>query len=360
MTSYEVIGGAPLAFDALVPMFESPDPAVSLVSPFLTIPELNFSDIRPFRIRSSAGFNVATIETGTAEPWGDLALRVSGFDREATNLVKVQFAPSAGEPIEVEVDTSVADQLTEGDHVVRPELLAGKHGFLGFGKAEVTFEQDPEQEPWESDFLLPVLRLHRPKRPGCSGVLSVGSATSTTADATFEALGMGGGAGVKFTTALNSSYQAPSRCLEVCHPAKIMIVWGRTLFNGTEFSYGTRVTITEVDTDTKTYQPIPASVDACNRPSSSIESMQRLTQLIDKRKNKKGETDDITISIERQASAKVKIGFSGGKVPITLSVDLTRSVTQSMSVKTTLEAGARYLGYSPSRRGTLELCWTTK
>jgi hypothetical protein len=360
MTSYEVIGGAPLAFDAMVPMFESPDPAVSLVSPFLTVPESNVSEIRPFKVRSFAGLNVDAMDFGTTEPWRDLALRVSRFEPEAANLVTVQFMPLAGEPIEVEMDTSVADQLTEGDHVVRPELLAGKHGFLGFGKAEVVFEQDPEQEIWDADFMLPVLRLHRPKRPGCSSVLSVGSAASTAADATLEALGMGGGGGVKFTTALNSSYQAPSRCLEVCHPAKMKIVWGRTLFNGTEFSYGTRVTISEVDTDTKTDRPIPASVDACNRSSSSIESIQRLTKLVDKRQNKKGEIEDITISFERQASAKVKIGFSSGKVPITLSVDLTRSVTQSMSVKTTLEAGARYLGYSPSRRGTLELCWTTK
>jgi hypothetical protein len=360
MTSYEVIDGAPLAFDALVPMFESPDPTVSFVSPFLTVPESTVSEIRPFKMKSFAALNVAAIDFGATEPWVDLAPRVTSFEPEATNLVKVQFAPSAGEPIEVEMDTGVADQLTEGDHVVRPELLAGKRGFLGFGKAEVVFEQDPEQEIWEADFLLPVLRLHRPKRPGCSAVLSVGSATSMAADATLEALGIGGGGGVKWTTALNSSYQAPSRCLEVCHPAKIKIVWGRTLFNGTEFSYGTRVTITEVDTDTKIDQPIPASVDACNRPSSSIESIQRLTKLIDKCQNKKGETEDIATSFERQASSKVKIGFSGGKVPITLSVDLTRSVTQSMSVKTTLEAGARYLGYSPSRRGTLELCWTIK
>lgn len=360
MTSYETIPGAPLAYDALVPMFESPDPAVSLVSPFITVPESTVSEIRPFKIRSLTGLDVAAVDAGTSEPWGDWALRVTRFDRQSTDMVRVQFASSAGEPVDVEMDTSVAEQLTEGDRVVRPALLAGRRRFLGFGKAEVVFEQDPEQEVWEVDFMLPVLRLHRPKQPGCSAVLSVGSATSTAADATLEALGMGGGGGVKWTTSLNSSYQAPTRCLEVCHPAKIKIVWGRTLFNGTEISYGTRVTITQVDTGTKTDQPIPASVDACRRPSSSIEPVQRLTEHIDKRRNKKGETDDIAISFERQASAKVKIGFSGGKVPITLSVGLARSVTQSMSVRTTLEAGARYLGYSPSRRGVLEVCWTTK
>ena len=360
MTSYDVIGGVPLAFDALVPMFQSPDPAVSLVSPFLTVPESASSEIPPFKFDELPELGVHTIDLAATEPWGNLALRVTRFDEAAANSVMVQFAPAAGEPIQVQVDTSVAAQLTEGDHVVRPELLAWKPGFLGFGKAEVVFEQDPEQEPWEADVSLPVLRVHRPKRPGCSAVLSIGSATSTAADATIEALGMGGGGGVKLTTSLNSSYQAPTRCLEVCHPAKMKIVWGRTLFNGTEISYGTRVTVTEVDTDKITDRPIPASVDACNYPPSTIKSEQRLTKLINKRQNRRGETSDIAISFERQASAKVKIGFSAAKVPMTLAVDITRSTSQSMIVKTTLEAGASYLGYSPSMRGILEVCWTTK
>jgi hypothetical protein len=359
MASYEVINDAPLAMDALVPMFESPDPAVSLASPFLTVPESTIGGIHSFAVKPNPGFDIAGVGYANAESLTQAAWRVIGFGEVAPDSVNVRFAGLAGAPIEVEIGTDVADHLTEGVYVVRPELLARKNGFFGFGRAEVTFEPDPEQETWEADVLLPVLRVHRPRRTGCTAKLTIGSGRSASADVKMEALGMGGGGGVKWTTTLSSSYLAPSRCLEVCHPAKVRTVWGRTLFNGTEISYGARVTVAEVENNI-VERGIPAGVDDCNRPSATIESTQQATGIIDRRQSKKGEIQEIDQSFELQASAKVKIGIAGGKVPINLSVDLTRSTTRTMAVRTTLEAGARYMGYSPSRQGTLELCWTTK
>ena len=266
--------------------------------------------------------------------------------------------------IECDIPSKAALSIEPGQMVFGAKrLLQTRKKLLGFVSVDIEFVPDAEP-PTRIPILLPLVRIHRPRRKGCEATYVFATETAKDAEGTIEVLGLGGGGGFKITIAYERGYTARTHCVEHVMPAVLELQAGTTLVDGTDVAYGLRATVTDPGTNSIEVRKIPPASDGCGRPETELAGMPM------KERNlvhvPRADSFSEKFRLVREVRGKVALGLElTSPVPIKLGFDYVRSSTQEASIETALTPGGRYLAYGPSpARGAtleqqLEICWTT-
>lgn len=242
--------------------------------------------------------------------------------------------------------------------VLEPQLLGTIGAGIRLHPVKVEFAPDPAQDPWDSDVWLPVARVHRPARRGCSSVYTTTDRQSVTHSANFSVGGMGGGGYTNFTVEFTREYPAKAKCKEARVLAELEVRFGTTLIDGNAVAYGTRVTVRNVRPEERGYADIPPEVDFCGWPPEKMPRAGRVSWDLHEATGAEGDTPGDTMKIGREAAGTLSVGVTFGRVPVTLSMAYTRACAKDSMVETRFAPGAKYLGYTPHSGSALERCWT--
>lgn len=243
-----------------------------------------------------------------------------------------------------------SDLLHEGRYIVR--------------KVRVEFRRDPNTEDWRLPVSLPLLRVHRPHRDGCTAELVARTTIKSEGSATFEFLGINGGAGIGWTTQLATKLAAGTICKEEVVPATLIVEHGATVINGKAYAYGTRYRIVDVNLSHRTSRQVPPEVDRCGAPPSPSPAPAPLFWgIFDKTQVPSGDADRDDETAKIGSTGYVTVGL-GAEVPSTslkLSVEMKRTLEWEFELTTTLKGGAKYLRFpvAPSvEQLPFEICWS--
>jgi hypothetical protein len=228
----------------------------------------------------------------------------------------------------------------------------------------VEFAAVRNTDVWRVPIDLPLVRVHRPLHPGCSGVATISSGTGTSVEATLEFMGLKGGGGRGFRTELSSKYTATSVCKEEVVPATLLVEHGATLLNGEAIAYGARYQVVDVKRHERRTQPIAPSADPCQHPPSSTpDPVPEFWATFDKTAIPPGEGDSDREGARFGTTGYVTVGVGAelGSAPLKLSVEMKRAMEAEYAVETTLTGGARYLRFpvcSAAEALPYEICWS--
>jgi hypothetical protein len=288
----------------------------------------------------------------------EIAPAQTGFSRVGLGRLGVR-------EVAVTMPTETASYLEPGQAVLGPERLFSARKLFGFGQIDVDFVPDPEQ-PEPVSIWLPLVRVHCPHHSGCTATYSSETGTGEETAVTLSILGIGGGGGEKLIGSLGEEYTTPEgQCLELAVPAKLQMLIGRTVVDGTDVAYGMRGKVFDVDPNGTIERLVPAENDSCNRPLSMI-SQQAIVDALDRR-NGAAQAATKTITLERELHGKVSVGLEvGGQVPLKFGIEYLRTASQKTTIKTALGRGAHYTAFAPNLEPglrleqQLEVCWTTQ
>jgi hypothetical protein len=251
-----------------------------------------------------------------------------------------------------------ASLLAQGPVLHRSEQLAKPGLFVRLRGVRVDFVPDDAQPAWESAVWLPVARIHRPKHRGCKAVYSLVATSGETLEAKFAVSGLGVNGETKFAVETSQELPATSACKELSIRARCSIVFGTTYVAGRPVAYGSRILISDIDGSESRYRDLPASLDLCGWSEEKAPARGRT---IERLSTASGGVDDAKtdlFAIDREVAGTMALGVEFAKVPVTLSIQYTRTSSQRTVLQTRLMPGADYLGYLPRPDNPMEKCWT--
>lgn len=231
-------------------------------------------------------------------------------------------------------------------------------------RLRVEFLRNPNIEEWQIPVYLPLLRIHRPHRDGCTAEAIARATGGTENSATFEFLGINKGRGQGFTTELSLTFRAGDICKEEVIPATLIVEHGATLVDGQPVAYGARYGIVGVKPSEQKTRPVPSGIDRCQRtPSPLPQPTPPGWRTFDKRAVPPSDANKDDIGTKFGSTDYVSVGLGGGlaSAPLSLSVEMKRTVKWEYEVNTTLKGGAWYLCFpaSPSAQQLpFEMCWS--
>jgi hypothetical protein len=291
--------------------------------------------------------------------------QVTAIDHLTEGTARVSFGRLGRRELDATLAGQAADELQPGDSVVGPEKLwQGRGGKLGLGRASVEFVPDPDP-PKPVPIWVPLMRLHRPYGEGCTATYSSESADVRNVNLAVKILGVGAEGGFKVGVSLLDEYVARSACIETVIPAKLQLLPGKTVVNGTEVAYGIRAKVTEIEPEKQKPRRVPAEEDDCERSAAELDGFE--VKPYDERELPETNTHTRAIGVERETFGRLSVGLEmAGSIPIKLGMDYERSSQQKTILRIELAGGRRYLAYAPIRRTgakleqQIEICWTTK
>ena len=234
-----------------------------------------------------------------------------------------------------------AKDLKRGDVLIGTERLWRGGGALGLGRASVEFAPDPDP-PAAAPILIPVMRLHRPRHSSCEAAFTNQTKTTDSIDMKVEILGVGAGGGYEFGMTLKDEYVARTDCVETVIPAKLQLIPGKTLVNGTEIGYSIRAKVTDADVSAWRTRAIPRDQDDCERSGDALAGL--ISVPYNYSEAPEGDTDTQEISVESKAVGRMSVGLEmAGSVPINLGIDYERTTQQATTLRIVLATGVRYL-----------------
>lgn len=237
-------------------------------------------------------------------------------------------------------------------------------GFYIGRRLRIEFRRDPNTEEWQIPVRLPLIRVHRPHRDGCTAETIVTSMAKAEGDATFEFVGIKGGSGLGFTTQLTTKLSAGSICKEEVIPAILIVQHGATLINGQTVAYGTRYRIVDVDPSCRETRRIPPGIDNCGKPPiPAPEPKPQSWSTFNKTGVPNNESNDDSEIAKMGSTGYVSVGLGTevGSVPLKLSVEMKRTIEWEYEISAVLRGGAKYLRFPvyPSAESLpLEICWS--
>jgi hypothetical protein len=289
---------------------------------------------------------------------------VTDVQSEATQRARVSFGRQGLRELQLTMSPDAAKDLKRGDVLIGTERLWHGGGALGLGRASVEFAPDPDP-PAAAPIWIPVMRLHRPRHSSCEAAFTNQTKTTDSIDMKVEILGVGAGGGYEFGMTLKDEYVARTDCVETVIPAKLQLVPGKTLVNGTEIGYSIRAKVTDADVGAWRTRAIPHDQDDCERSGDALAGL--ISVPYNYSEAPKGDTDTQEISVESKAVGRMSVGLEvAGSVPINLGIDYERTTAQATTLRIVLATGVRYLAYAPTRHPAgalgrqIEICWTTK
>jgi hypothetical protein len=253
--------------------------------------------------------------------------------------------------------------FTQARRFVASDVIHEGRYFLR--KVKVEFAQDPNDEEWRIPIQLPLVRVHRPHRKGCSAEAVVSVKRSTDVDATFEFLGIKGGVGKGFTVQLSSTYRAGTKCRQETVPATLLVTHGVTLVDGQAVAYGARYGVVDVQLDRRVSSFVPAAADICgHHPTPSPQPPPTFWTTFDRRDVSANDAnnDDQSAQFGSTGYFSVGLGAEFGKAPLKLSVQMKRTLETEYTVSTSLSGGGEYLRFPASLSAgaalPFEICWS--
>ena len=311
------------------------------------------------RAALSANYRLPSSLLRGADRW-----EVTDVRGRATEQAQVSFGRQGLRELQLTMSSDAAKDLKRGDVLMGTEALWSGGGALGLGRVSVEFAPDPDP-PAAAPIFIPVMRLHRPRHADCEAAFANETETNDSIDMKVEVLGVGAGGGYEFGVTLKDEYVARTQCVETVIPARLQLVPGKTLVNGTEVGSGLRARITDVEPDKWKTRAIPLDQDDCGRSGEALTGLISLPY--DFSEAPEGDTDTREISVESKAVGRMSVGLEiAGSVPIKLGIDYERTTRQATTLRITLATGVRYLAYAPTRHASgalgrqIEICWTTE
>jgi len=255
------------------------------------------------------------------------------------------------------IDKGDVERLEPGKIVVAPETLYKDHKVRLLKGVTVEFLPDSYLAPWESEVWLPVVRVHRPARQGCSSACTLVESNVTKYTAGFKFVGLGGGGSCEFSVDLETKYPAKKTCKEGCLRANLRIVYGSTRIDGHLVAFGTRVTVGTPDENSWQYRDIPKELDFCGRALTEVTPVGPPRDLS---RATGGTGDSLTdkMELDKKISGSLTLGLAYGSPPFQMSAGFERTCARKVVIETTLAPGAKYVGYYPRPDNPLEKCWT--
>ena len=168
--------------------------------------------------------------------------QVSDIGRAHKGVSLVSLGRLGLRELEVSLPAVAARQVSVGDRVVGVERLHSQRTKLGFSQVEIDFQPDGSP-PSVVPMMLPLLRLHVPRRRGCKANYIAEGSSGSSVEFTLLIMGMGGGGGVSVTGTFSRDYTSDTKCVEMVVPAKLELQVGSTLMNGTVVAYGMRAKV---------------------------------------------------------------------------------------------------------------------
>ena len=259
--------------------------------------------------------------------------------------------------VEVPLSRGAARELEPGGLLVaQPQVLLMLRKVEHVGMATIERIIDNEEEV---DVDLPLLRVHCPRREGCSADYTL--ATESGHEGAFELtiVGLGGGAGAKITGSESETWSvkgaADGRCREATIPGRMVIGDGVLKINGQPIREGTMGDLVWVDRDGREERAIAQDADDCLLAYEEAKHRPRhwwVERLPD------GEPLEKEVELARETSGSFSMGWAKKDV-IDLKLEYTRTTSTTTTIKTTLSPGAKYAMYAPDTDDGMERCWTT-
>jgi hypothetical protein len=237
-------------------------------------------------------------------------------------------------------------------------------GYYWMRRLLVEFRRDTNTEEWRIPVRLPLLRVHRPHRAGCTTKATASLTATTEARATFEFLGIQGGGGQGFSAEVSTKLSAGSYCKERVIPATLIVEHGATLVNGEAVAYGVRYRIVDIDRSDQKTRRVPPEIDLCGRaPSPTPQPQPQFWTSFDLTDVPCSDSDDDEEGGKLGSTGYVSVGLGAeiGSLALKLSVEMKRTMEWKFEMKTTLKGGAKYLRFpvSPSAEQLpFEICWS--
>ncbi|WAL65195.1 hypothetical protein ORV05_30495 [Amycolatopsis cynarae] len=326
------------------------DGVIHLVSSFETMKEDD--EAKALRVIGVSG-PISNMEIGSGESL-IVESRIVDARKEGQGGTVSLSAESLG-GIKVYAGSKAFDVLSSADvsdyfAFPDPPIREKKFGFI---PVSVQFERDPDAPSWVGDVYLPLIRIHRPQAAGCSTTAVSQLAEGASIQGKFGFTGLGAGGSLKFRSALRRTYVANDACVEVAVRSKVQVQHGWVNVNGNAVYYVARYLLMPPDSRSQYIRDIPARADRCRGPYPED------IEIVDMTETSPHNLYKAQSKISSSSFGYISAGVELNKVPVSLSLKMTRELAVEYSVETTLAGGATYSRFNlVGVDGSLiETCW---
>jgi len=255
--------------------------------------------------------------------------------------------------------TSEAERRFFSRQVLIPTdvLTVPKRGYL-LRQILLRFVEDKSKAPEEGEAWVPVVRVHRPSREGCSSVYTTTATKTRSHSASFKIGGVGFDGSATFDFTYGEECRATQSCKELSVPVTIEKTFGFAYHGRRRLGPAERLHFKPArGASREDYHDLDRRLDFCGQNERLVDvdvdrNLRRAT-------GESGDTLTSIFAMGRTIQGQVSVSWQLPSGIGTLALGYQRSCRRLTQVATTFAPGAHYFGYGPPHARQLERCWTT-